>query len=227
MEDKFADSQLGTGLAKWICPLRIQLTYPMKSPRGILAILSLATAMLTASPASAAIVWQDRDPNSGNGPLDFLYEGGDWIHESDFNILIDGFKPAEHYISKIQVSFYFADDQNDDSEYVDVVLGNQTLWNNAEVDGNHSNAPSSFHKLSMDVTGVSPIFDQLSTYGTIDYKVTIQNLLNWRYDREDTYLKIAHLEVEGGYKKVPDAGATVALMGLGLLGLAAARKRFR
>ncbi len=199
----------------------------MKALKNLLSSTTLLVTLSLASSASASLYWEDRDPNSGNGPLAFLYEGGNWHYKSDFNILIDGFNPANHHVTKIQVWFAFADDQNDGSEKVDIVVGNQKLWNNQEVDGNHSNAPWSYHWLSMDVTGNLPIYNEISANGKIDYKVTIQDLLPRWKDREDTWLKIAHLKVWGDVKQVPDAGATVALMGLGLVGLAAARKRFR
>lgn len=196
--------------------------------RHILSAATLVAALGITTTASAALYWQDRDPSSGNGPLDLLREGSDWSYTSTFQMFGPiAYNSALHDITKIVVKFAFADDGNDTGEYVDIRVGPTKLWDNAEVDGNHSNAPSSYHWLEADVTGSDPIKTDLLADGVIDYKVTIQNLQDWCVGKEDTYLKIAHLEVWGDYKQVPDAGATVALLGLGLVGLAAARRRLR
>lgn len=209
---------------EYVSPPASQL---MKTLKQFLSVTALFASLALTSSA-APIFWQDRDPDSGNGPLAYLSENGNASYRSDFDILAAGFNPLEHVITKIVVRFAFADDANDGSEKVDIVVGNQKLWNDQEVDGNHNNAPNNYHWLTMDVTGNQSIFDQLSEYGKIAYKVTVQNLLTARKsDKEDTWLKIAHLKVWGETKpqEVPDAGTTIALLGLGLLGLAAARKR--
>jgi hypothetical protein len=56
--------------------------------------------------------------------------------------------------------------------------------------------------------------------GTINYNVTMANI--WR--RENVWLKWAFLEIESKAQRVPDGGATLALFGLGLLGVAFARR---
>jgi hypothetical protein len=57
--------------------------------------------------------------------------------------------------------------------------------------------------------------------GTIDYRVRMAN--EWRY--EDVWLKWASLDIRTETLRVPDGGATLALLGLGLLGVAFARRK--
>lgn len=202
--------------------------------------LVLIAALGAISQQAAALTWSDRHPESGSSPLAFLYEeypwdlkyGGKWTYSADFNILNDGFDPGKHVINQIKVWFAFADDQRwDVEEHIDIVVGDQTLWSNQEVDGDHSNAPYSYHWLSMNVTHNASIYSELSTNGVIDYSVTIKDLIEnnkwWQHHREDTWLKIAKLKVKGDYKPVPDASSTLGLLGIALLGLGAARRRLR
>lgn len=200
----------------------------MKALKHILSAATLVAALGIATTASASLYWEDRDPSSGNGPLEFLEEYDTVTYSSDFQMFGPvAYNSALHNITQILVKFYFADDNGGDSqyEYVDIWVGSTKLWNNQEVDGNHNNAPNSFHLLEKDVTGYDILRSDLLADGKINYTVKIQDLEGWRGGQEDTYLKIAHLQVWGDYKQVPDAGATVALVGLGLVGLAAARRR--
>jgi hypothetical protein len=52
-------------------------------------------------------------------------------------------------------------------------------------------------------------------------------LLNFqvRRDSGDFYVKRVVLEVQGESKRVPDAGASIALLGIGLIGLGAFARR--
>jgi len=57
--------------------------------------------------------------------------------------------------------------------------------------------------------------------GTISYKVSMLN--NW--SSENVWLKWASLNIETAPKQVPDGGATLVLLGLGVFGLAIGRRR--
>jgi hypothetical protein len=48
---------------------------------------------------------------------------------------------------------------------------------------------------------------------------------NW--SNEDVWLKWAYFEIETQAASVPDGGTTLALLGLGVLGMALYRRRFR
>lgn len=190
-----------------------------------LAQLAL-TGILAFGSTSAlkAIVWTDYQSGS---PLAHLSEGNP-TYNGQFNILTDGYNPAAHYVSSAKVWFAFADDDllGDviEQEWVEIDL-NSDLFLAAEVDGSHV----AFDWVSGGITG--NLLLTLSSIGKLDYSVTIIDTQpGWRgidLINNSTYLKVAKLKAWGDYSQVPDAGATVAFLGLGLVGLAAARKRFR
>ncbi len=197
-----------------------------------------ATVLALSNTVSAsAITWVDRDPDSGNGPLQFLSENGTTVFSSTFDITTAGFIPGTHLVDTINVKFAFSDDNSDSqTEYVDIFLGSgltkTKIWDNLEVDGTHTNAPTSYEWFSQNLSGNLLLLGDLNADGIIAYKVTIQNLdTSWCSNTEDTYLKIAQLTATGNLKPrttgtpVPDGGATLGLFGLGLLGLGAIRRK--
>lgn len=205
----------------------------------------LSTALLAAVTASAsALTWMDRLPESGNGPLDFLNEkygrydnSYDYSFSGVFNIIDAGFDPSMHVVNSIKVDFFFADDdprtrysRGDAGEKVDIyvgadsVNGEQKIGNNIEVDGSHYNAPYNYDKVSFDVTNTFGILDDMSN-GYLRFRVKLDPYLSdYRNSREDTWLKIAKVTVEGS--KVPDAGSTLTIFGIGLLSIVGLRRRF-
>ncbi|MES2466987.1 MAG: VPDSG-CTERM sorting domain-containing protein [Verrucomicrobiota bacterium] len=192
---------------------------------AVLALSNIASA--------SAITWVDRDPDSGNGPLQFLSENGTTVFTSTFNIIPAGFIPGSHLVDTINVKFAFSDDDSDtQNEYVDITVGGFKIWNDLEVDGTHVSAPTSYEWFSQGLSGNMSILGDINADGILAYSVTIQNLsTSWR--AEDTYLKIAELTAGGDFKPrttgtpVPDGGATLGLFGVGLLGLGAIRRKLR
>lgn len=192
---------------------------------AVLALSNIASA--------SAITWVDRDPDSGNGPLQFLSENGTTVFSSTFNIIPAGFIPGTHLVDTINVKFAFSDDDSDSqTEYVDITVGGFNIWNDLEVDGTHVNAPTSYEWFSQGLSGNMSILGDINADGILAYSVTIQNLdTSRRSYTEDTYLKIAELTAGGDFKPrttgtpVPDGGATLGLFGLGLLGLGAVRRK--
>lgn len=188
---------------------------------------------------AALITWVDRNPSTGNGPIVLLSENGTTSYSSFFDITtLDAgptpFIAGTHQATTIDVRFAFADDDSDDAESVDIFLGSIVLpiWNNEQVDGNHSNAPTNYDWVSGSLTGNLTLLGDLNADGKLAYTVTIQNLdTSRRSDTEDTWLKIAELTATGDRKPgnngnpVPDGGATLGLFGLGLLGLGAIRRK--
>jgi len=186
----------------------------MKLLSKLLAVGALALA--ATAPAQAALSWTDIDSGS---PLKWLYHSSNSStsqYSSTFNLLNDGYNPATMHITSAKAWFAFADDNDSAYEYVDITLDNLLLINDAEVDGSHA----AYDWRSAGLTG--QMLFQLQD-GVISYTVKLLNT----HGVNDVWLKVAKLKAYGDYKQVPDASATVALMGLGLLGLAAARKRFR
>lgn len=179
--------------------------------------------------------WED---SAGAAPLDFLYESyrtdtsADWSYSGTWDINDSGFNSALYTVDSIKVWFSFADDSStDDQEFVDISVGGNKYWNDLEVDGDHSNAPTSYdtYMKSFDLNSDSGIFADLQSDGKLDYSVFIQDLLSdSQYDREDTYLKVARMEACGTAKprqnRVPDSGSTFLALGLGLLGLGGVRR---
>ncbi len=192
------------------------------------AVLALSNTV-----SASAITWVDRDPDSGNGPLEFLSENGTTVFSSTFNIIPAGFIPGTHLVDTINVKFAFSDDNSDSqTEYVDITVGGFKIWNDLEVDGTHANAPTSYEWFSQGLSGNLSILGDINADGVLAYSVKIQNLSNSWSGTEDTYLKIAELTAGGDFKPrttgtpVPDGGATLGLFGLGLLGLGAIRRKF-
>jgi VPDSG-CTERM motif len=203
--------------------------------------LCAATALLSLSAATtaSAILWVDRDPDSGNGPLKFLTESGNSsnrTYSSTFDI--SGYANFSDYnILSFEVTFAFADDSDNGFEHVDITLGQNengsltTIWDDREVDGSHADAPNSYDWLSPLSFSSGALLLDLQADGILNYSVTIQSKDSWRV--EDAYLKIAQLTAKAERKPVttntpvPDGGATLGLLGLGLMGLGALRRKLR
>jgi hypothetical protein len=182
--------------------------------------LLAAVVTLLLAHAAPAITWIDED----NGdPLKFL-TFSDPSYTSTFNILNDGYNPLTMMVTSAVASFAFADDSDLSYEYVNVHLDG-SLFNAAltggaspiEVDGTHYNIPTSYdwYHGSLSGTLLAGLQD-----GVISYTVTVTG--------GDTYLKRAKLVAEGIYqplRSVPDGGATALLLGFGMAGLIAMRRR--
>ena len=193
------------------------------------SLWTAAAVFVLLSGANASLItWVDRNPDSGNGPLQFLSETGTESYSSFFDITTAGFVPGTHSATSIDVKFAFADDENDDAETVDIFLGGIKIWNNEEVDGDHSSAPTSYDWVSGSLTGNLTLLGDLNADGKLAYTVTIQDGAR---NRADTWLKIAELTATGSLipstngNPVPDGGATLGLFGLGLFGLGAIRRK--
>ncbi len=192
---------------------------------GLLGLSSLSNAAL--------LTWEDIDSGS---PLDFLYEStasdssSDLSYSATWNILTKGYT-ANSAIDGITVWFKFADDSsNDINEKVDISVGSSKIWDDLEVDGIHPAPTYATYSLTLNpVTHVS-IFNDLKADGLLTYSVELQRLLSNSLGREDTYLKEAGLRAT--YEtcrtnRVPDGGASIALLGLSLAGIAGLRKKLK
>jgi hypothetical protein len=171
------------------------------------ARLTAAFVSLLLAHAASAITWIDED----NGdPLKFL-RSWDPSYSSTFNILNDGYDPATMQVNSAVASFAFADDSDSSYEYVNVYLDGNLFINGQEVDGTHQNVPVSYDWYHGNLSGslLAGLQD-----GVISYTVTVTG--------GDTYLKRAKLVAEGGYRtSVPEGGATLSMLAMGMLGLIA------
>ena len=205
--------------------------------------LTAAFALLGLTVSASAITWVDRDPDSGNGPLDFLYEsypndgvGSDYTYYGNFNIAQDGYNQSKHEITGIWADFAFSDDNLNQGDYgndrdwreeVDIymgsnsVLGEVKIANDLEVDG--SNSSYDWH--SFDLSSNAKILGDLQN-GYINYRIRLDpNYSDWHKGREDTYLRIAKIEVHG--REVPDSGTTLSLLAFTLLGFVGLKRRLK
>ena len=134
------------------------------------------------------------------------------------------YDPASQTLLSATATFYFQDDSYVDSlEYAIVQVetaffgltqvGNQTILNPFNIYGSISGA----------VWGTG--LWALSSTGELDYKVTAWDDGN-PWTQRDFIFKKAVLDVEiGSNVSVPDGGMSLAMLGLGLLGMAAFRRR--
>jgi hypothetical protein len=146
-------------------------------------------------------------------PLDFL-KWDDTSFTSSLNLASNGYNPATMNVTSATITFWFADDGSDGSEQVDLYANGLQVANDLEVDGTiGSLATYASYTFNLNSAGHLAAMQD----GVVDFGVYLVT--------GDTYLKKVKIEATGGYKNVPDAGATSALLGLGVLGLVALRKR--
>lgn len=195
--------------------------------RTVLKSISVAIAF-AGSVSASGLEWSD--PDYGD-PLDFLNEH-DLTYASDFNLLISSPVPytVGTHIESAMATFSFADDiwndgyNNNETYYyekVSIYLNNTLVWGPEDVDGTHQSAPDNYHRV--EIALAQEFIDILEATGKLDYKVqlSLDGPHDWKYD---TYLKRAELVAKGSTATVPDAGSTVAMMGIALVGAAAFRR---
>lgn len=179
--------------------------------------LTLVSVGFAASSAAFALTWTDVSTFSPQ----YLYAGSNPANSTrtglfDLTDGVGGYDPALHSITSAYATFAFADDSGSDaSEYVTIKLGTPyaNFISGQEVNGTHPAV--NFAWYGANVTGT--LLADLSADGRLNWKVQVTS--------GDTYLKVAKLIAEGTTRSVPDHGPTLTLFALGLLGLAAARRR--
>lgn len=182
-------------------------------------IRSLILAAVLASPAFA-ITWNVGGVYSGS-PLQFLNDPNETYTSPGMSLTTGGFNPALHVLTSATASFWFADDDSDGAEYVDIFVNGVLVSNDLEVNGSHPEA--NFEKHTFSITDAGTLAT-LAAGGSITVAVKQQG--------GDTYLKIVGLTGTGttrppGGPGVPDGGSAVAMLGLGLLGLVGAGRLFK
>ena len=181
-------------------------------------LLILAAALV--SPAFA-IDWSVDGVYNGSYLKFLTGTNGNSSYTSSFsNITTAGFNSATHTVTSASASFWFADDESDTGEQVDIFVNGIKIAANLEVDGTHPQA--TFAKYSFAISDAATLTALQS--GPVSFKVQLLNGANGG----DTYLKIAGLVATGTTRNnnnVPDGGSTAAMLGLGLIGLAVAGRR--
>ncbi len=194
--------------------------------RTLLTTLSVAAAAIVSSSAYTINHYTDIDAIGGNN---FIDRGNNRITglfdivtgDGDVNVSISspyydpaqsfsdaaGFRPGAERVDSAQVYFYFRDDLDDPTkvEAVRLDLDYYTLTRDAEV------ANLSFTIFGGEASGA---IEALERDGRLVYNVTRV--------AGDFFFDFARLEVDA---HVPDGGSTAILLGIGILGLAAARRR--
>jgi hypothetical protein len=187
--------------------------------------LLLLAALTVFATNSNALTWSFSTVSVDSPPLKFL-QSGDSTYTSttgltgtQFNLLGAGYNPATMVITSATVTFWFADDDSDGSETVDIYVNGTSvtgtrIFNDLEVDGSHPAA--NFAPYSANLQDFAGLIADLQD-GIMSYQVKRQD--------GDTYLKIAEITATGNTTTVPDNGLTAAMLGLSLMGLFAARAR--
>jgi len=197
-------------------------------------ILALA-ALLTSS--SYALTWSFSTASVDAPPLKFLSgTGSNAVYTSttgptgtQFNILGAGYNPATMVVTSATVTFWFADDESDGAENVDIFVNGTNItgtkiFSNLEVNGTHPEA--NFAPYSANLQDFAGLLNSIQD-GILEYQVRLLNGANGG----DTYLKMATITATGNYKNipnngVPDSGSTIALLGGALAALGLVRRRF-
>jgi hypothetical protein len=191
-------------------------------------LASLITSLAIAG-VSYGLTWTDSYGYSqngfGNNAIADL-DGSPNSSSGTFVITDNGFVDATMNVTSAVATFWFADDESDGAETVNFLINgtvgtlpSAAAWTNVEVNGAHPGVGQSYwntfasYSVTLNASQIAALQD-----GTVSWTVNLAS--------GDTYLKIVQLTVQGSSNTVPDAGATAALMGLGFLGLVAARKRF-
>lgn len=165
----------------------------------------IATAALLGMSSVVAAVPMTWEDSYSPGHV-YMSASGNNYESWTFDITDDGFNPGSDFVSNYGINLSFRDDQWWDwTEYVYFdqpgILGDRYF----EVDtGNETVGASFFGLISINLDGM------------LDVALTAT--------KGDFYFKGATLEASGYAKNVPEPG-TLALLGLGLAGLGAARRR--
>jgi len=164
-------------------------------------------------------MWQDYDYVGV-----FLGEGQS--HTGQFNITsgANGYDQDLHELPRARVGFSFSDGYwSGDSgrEWVDVWLESSQVWNHREVDGTHRHGFDWIWR-GLNGTMLTDLQD-----GVISYTVMVENRSDRRYN--DVWFKEAKLNAWGNENPdshgVPDSGASVLMLGIGLLSIFLLRQR--
>lgn len=209
----------------------------MKTPKLIIAIFAGVTLVASVCGLSFSDVDVDINSNEGEEQWVYMYSEGYDAWDKTFDLLTAGFNPATMEILSATVTFSFADDWSDtiwskveresnrssrsrgrnyywqssqEDEYASITVGDSLLWGNFEVEGIHGD-----------------YFTLSTQLGDSNLELLKDGILNYSVEANsgDFYLKHASIEAEVGHLKVPDTGATLGLLGLGIASILILRRQ--
>ena len=134
------------------------------------------------------------------------------------------YNTASEQILSASLAFYFKDDSYFDSQEYARVTVDGSWFGDTAVGNQLANLPWSFFDIFGSVSGAV----SMNQDGQLNYSVTAldNGVPGRRFGNGDFIFTKAVLEVEIGQRaNVPDGGATIALLGLGLLGASALRRK--
>ena len=171
------------------------------------------------------------------GPYSYKYLNKGQSYQNTWNISDQAGFSSDLEFTGGEMEFWFSDDYDRDDkwklkwtskgyqwywndgekEYVQISVGSISNWFYGDVDGSHDYPYSldNFDLISGALTG--SLLADVAADGMLSYKVKAK--------KGDTYLKETRLTVHARTANVPDSGSTLALLGLGLVGLAAIKRR--
>lgn len=199
--------------------LKKNLMTPTKSMKKLLSIAAIAS-LFVASQASAVSYYSDVDfinekvttSNSYDGEFNIVDNGGDSL--LDILAIVgavagDGYDAATETVVDAWAFFTLTDDYDLSSEQYKVDLGTELFKSGSSV--------SWLFTLATGSVGVNGIID-LDADGKLSYSVSATS--------GDFKLINAGILAKADARSVADSGTTLALLGLGFLGLVGYRRRF-
>jgi hypothetical protein len=191
-------------------------------------LLALTLAALCSS-SLYALTWNFSTLSVDTPPIVFLDGSPSYIRSTtgatgtQFNLLSNGYNPATMLVTSATVTFWFADDDSDSEERVDIFVNGTSVTgtkikDNLEVNGSHGGAGpyENFAAYSANLQDFAGLIAALQD-GVMEWEVKLES--------GDTYLKIAEITANGQTKNVSDTGSSVALLGGALLVLGFLRRR--
>lgn len=173
--------------------------------KSILSII-IGLAVLAGSQAPAATIYTDQDTVG----FSFSAQAGRGTYSGTWDLLSEGYTPGTPTISAL-AEFVFSD-PNGGTETVVVSVGGQQLYAGFGTPG------TSDFVISGAVTGGALV--NLESTGLLSYRI-FRNTGIFTLDTATLTVAVNDQDPNG----VPDGGTTVALLGLGLAGLAGIRRK--
>lgn len=142
-----------------------------------------------------------------NNPADVLLFAGNSSYTGQFTL--SGYNPAAETITSATATFSFLGDGFADS--FNITMGGDSLSHD-----------TFFGSLVVGTSNALNAWGILDSTGVLSYTVALTANSPW----ESLLLTNANLKAESASRSVPDAGATSLLLGLGVIGILGAKRRF-
>jgi hypothetical protein len=184
--------------------------------KNLPSLLTLGTAILAMAISASASIYTDTNTYSSRFSEGITLSEGQSYSDS-WNYAAT---PANETITKIETWFNFSSADNE-KEQVKIDIGT----GEAPVDFSFLSNVINFgdnKQFSWAFTNNAGLFDDASN-GVLSYIVKATNISGVN----DFYFSSASVKITTVSNSVPEGGATIALLGLGFLGLVASQRKFR